>query len=398
MLPEKGGITVSEYNITSHWVPNVKELRKFVKILEGVNMRTLKGLHDQIWEATGSPQEPRDWREPARWIRELYRDKTLNTDTKRLAETIAQSGLNPRHWNYGHARVAVRHGFLKKKAGKYVLTEQGKKFAKGDDKVLHAYLFENGILRVLEFLNEETGLPREELVQRWRDFINREGGKNVKARSVLREGVFSRIDNVLIPLGLVRKEGIPRRYFITAKGRATIEELRIETAGPDKKEKTKHQIAIDNILDIGRRLGYLSQPHPKLRHVLPRERQPLLKRGVYDKELDALWTTNLPLVGEIRIPVEVQVKGGITDLLFRLKTIAPYAHFMIVISDRQQIEEIDEHIEAQGETKTFVDKIIYLTFEEVSAIRSQVSNISSKLKPSYVEQDGEESLDEEKEE
>ena len=68
---------------------------------------------------------------------------------------------------------------------------------------------------------------------------------------------------------------------------------------------------------------------------------------------------------------------------------------MIVVSDEKQIEQVDEYIKVQGDEKTFSDKIIYLTFEELTEIRGQVSNISSKLKPSYT---AEEELPQEAEE
>lgn len=377
---------MAKYNITGNWVPNIKEFRKFVEIAEGIDVKTLKRLYDQLDEAKGTPQEPRDWRDPFSWIPKLHRDKTLDSETGKVAEKIAQSGLNPRHANYSYARLGVRHGFLEDKLDAYTVTEKGRKFIEEDREVVDYYLSENGIYKVLEFLNEETGVTRGDLVEKWREFINTEGGRNVKARSVLLDGVLSRIDNVLIPLGYIRKEGHPRRYFITEEGVKKIEERQIESAGRGKEEKTKHAIAIDNILDIGKKLGYQTQPHPKLRDLLPKEKQRGTRAQVYNKELDGLWKTNLPLVGEIQIPIEIQSQGFITDLLSRLKIIAPYSHFMIIVSDEKQIGDINEYIKAQGEEKIFSDKIVYLTFEDLTKIRSQVSNISSKLKPSYVEE------------
>ena len=377
---------MGKYNITGNWVPDIGKFKKFVEVAEGIDVKTLKRLHDQIEDARGTPQEPRDWRDPSSWIPKLHRDKTLDDETRKTAEKIAQTELNPRYANYWYARLAVRHGFLKDKSNKCIVTEKGRKFIGGDIEVTDHYLSENGIFKVLKFLNEETGATKEELVEKWRDFINTEGGRNVKARSVLLDGVLSRIDNVLIPLGYIRKEGHPCRYFITEEGVKKIEKRQIESAGRGKEEKTKHTIAIENILDIGKKLGYQIQPHPKLRDLLPKEKQRETGVRVYNKELDGLWKTNLPLVGEIQIPIEIQSQGSITDLLSRLKIIAPYSHFMIIVSDEKQIGDINEYIKAQGEEKIFSDRTVYLTFEDLTKIRSQVSNVSSKLKPSYVEE------------
>lgn len=219
------------------------------------------------------------------------------------------------------------------------------------------------------------------MVEKWKRWINTEGGRNVKAESVLLEGVLSRIDNVLIPLGYVRKEGYPRRYFITEIGVKKIEELKIKMAARGKEEKTLHEIAVDNVLDIGRSLGYQIQPCPTLKDLFPREKKVSVKDPIYNKILYGLWKTNLPLIGEIRIPIEVQVSGSITDLLSRLKIIAPYTHFIIIVSDDKQINRINQYIKAQGEEKIFSDKIIFLNFKTLSEIRSHVSNISSRLNP-----------------
>jgi len=374
---------VSAYKITSHHVQDIRTFKKLTKTLDGVDRKLFKKMSDQIEEASGTPQEPMNWKEPKRWISALLYDGVFDEETKALAERLWSEELNPRHYNYPYARPAVRHGFLTDKGDKYSLTEEGKSFVNGDEKVIDKYLWENGIFKILEVLKENTGAKTNELIEAWRDWINKEGGRNVKALNVLKEGVFSRIDNVLIPLGYVTKEGIPRRYFITEKGIKKIERIEVESKERGKQEKTIHDIAIKNILDIGGRLGYQIQAHPKLRDLLPKEKATNIKERVYDKELDGLWKTNLPIVGEIRIPIEVQSHGSITDLLFRLKAIAPFSHFMIVVSDEKQIEQIDEYIKVQGDEKTFSDKIIYITFEELTEIRGQVSNISSKLKPSY---------------
>jgi len=373
----------SKYNITSHHVDNIKMFRKFIKALDGVDRKPFKRLTDQIEEATGTPQEPMDWKEPKKWITKLFDKNVLDEDTKTIAEKLWSEGLNPRHYNYSSLRPAVRHGFFSDKGDKYILTDDGKAFISEDEKVVDKYLWENGIFRILEILKENTGAKTPELIEAWKDWVNKKAGKDVKSINVLKEGVISRIDNVLIPLAYVTKESIPRRYFITEKGIKKIEKFQIELKGKGKQEKTIHDIAIKNILDIGKRLGYQIHSNPKLRDLLPKEKATSIKEKVYNKELDGLWKTNLPIVGEIRIPIEVQSHGSITDLLFRLKAITPFSHFMIIVSDEKQIGQIDEYIRVQGDEKTFSDKIIYLTFEELTEIRGQVSNISSKLKPSY---------------
>lgn len=374
---------IQKYNITSHHVSDINLFKKLIKCLDGVDKKLFKRLIDQIDEASGSPQEPMDWKEPDKWIQNLFSEGILDKETKSVADRLWVNNLNPRHYNYYISRPAIRHKFLSDKGIKYKITEDGNAFINNEEKVIDRYLWENGIFKILEILKENTGATIIELVEAWKVWINREGGRNVKAKNVLREGVLSRIDNVLIPLKYVTKESIPRRYFITELGLKKIEKIEVESKGKSKQEKTIHNIAMNNILDVGKRLGYQIQPHPKLRDLLPKEKATNIKEKVYNKELDGLWKTNLPIVGEIRIPIEIQSQGSITELLFRLKAIAPFSHFMIIVSDEKQIEQIDEYIKVQGDEKIFSDKIIFLTFQDLTEIRGQVSNISSKLKPSY---------------
>lgn len=372
-----------KYNLTSHWVNNINDFMKFIEVIDRIDCKLLRRLFEQTNKASGTPQEPMDWKGPSKWIEELYKKKILDENTKLLAEKIFKNGLNPKWWNYEIAQLALRHDLLERKSGKYISTEKGKKFANKDRKILDEYLFENGVYKVLEFLNEDTGVGKSELIETWKAWIqSNEIGRRVESKTLLTEGVLSRIDNVLIPLGYAQKEGIPRRYFITERGVKKIEEIII-----GDKDEAKHNIAVNNILDIGKNLGYQIQKFPKLRDFLPKEKLIEPRSKIYNKELDGIWKTNLPIVGEIKIPIEVQEKGSIPDLLSRLRIVAPFSHFMIIVSDENQIKEISEFIKATGEEKIFSDKIIYLTFRELTEIRSQVINIGKKLKPSFIEEE-----------
>lgn len=366
--------------MTANYVEDIKDFRAFISVLSGIEVEHLKRLDDQLNEATGTPQAPKDWKNPTEWIPRLLKEGVLDQQASDTAKKISDAGPNPRFLRLWDARVAARHGFVSVESGKYVLTELGQRFVQGDQHTIDRYARENGIFKVLEFLYEDTGATKEQLIQKWASWVNTEGGRNVQAKSVLADGVISRIDNVLIPLAYARKEGIPRRYYITDEGVNKIESMRIESAGRQK-QQARHSIAVNSVLDVGKKLGYMIQEHPKLRDLMPREQSLTAKGRVFNKELDGLWKTNLPLVGEIRIPIEVQVGGSVTDLLFRLDIVAPHSHYMIIVSDEHQITEIDECITAQGKQKELANKIIYITFSELTEISSNVSFISSKLKP-----------------
>jgi len=206
-------------------VPDINDWKTLIKVIVGINVETLQRLKVQLEEAKGTPEEPRDWKTPSNWIPELFEDEILDKKTKQLAKKIYESGLNPRYFNYWYTRLAVRHGFLHDISGEYILTDRGRKFIEGDYRITIKYLLENGILKILEFLNEEIGATRKKLIEKWREWINTEGRRNIKSRTVLSESVISRINNVLIPLNFVQKKGNPRRYFLTKKGVKMVEKF-----------------------------------------------------------------------------------------------------------------------------------------------------------------------------
>ena len=371
-------------NYTRSWLCEINDLTRFVQTVDGVSSDDVKQLHYQLADAGGTPQAPRDWKDPKQWIPHMTTDGVLTASTSALAQSIADAGLNPKWFNFDYMRVCLSHGFLEEKAGILKLTDAGRRFVHGDSATIDQFLYEEGCIALLGIIHDNNGAITEEILPWWQEWLNKEAGSKAQARSVLIDSLRTRMRYVLIPLGLVRQEGIPRRYFITDKGVEKYEGWMIDTQ-PDK-EKTLHTIAIDNLIQVGACLGYQVKKEPSLKELMPKPKAVTLKGKVFNKHLDAVWTTNLPLVGEIRIAAEVQAKGSIPDLLSRLKIVAPYCHYMVVVSDEHQIEEIRDFIVAQGDEKVFGGKMIYLTFDDVAKIRTQATSISSKLRPTFGEE------------
>lgn len=53
---------------TKHYMCGVDELRSFVKVLDGMKTEDIRRLHEQVDDATGTPQAPKDWKNPLQWI------------------------------------------------------------------------------------------------------------------------------------------------------------------------------------------------------------------------------------------------------------------------------------------------------------------------------------------
>jgi hypothetical protein len=380
-MPEKK----PSLNYTKHYMCRLDELQAFVKILDGMKSEDLRRLSEQVDEAMGTPQSPKDWTNPAQWIKQMKGEGALTDATAVAATRIADGGLNPRHFNYAYMRVAVRHGFLEEQAGVLHLTAAGKAFVAGEPAAVDQFLHEEGCMAILAMIHDNNGAQLKDVLPLWENWLHVEADKDVHAESVLLDSIKTRLRYILVPLGLIQQEGIPRKYSLTDKGAKKYQDWTIGST--DKAEETKHTLAIRNLLDVGRSLGYQVEKEPSLLTLMPKQKLPILKAKVFNKKVDAVWKTNLPLVGEIRIAAEVQASGGIPDLLSRLKIVAPQCHYMIIVSDEAQILEIRDFIIAQGEEKVFGDKVIYLTFEELTEIRTQATNISSKLRPSFGDED-----------
>jgi hypothetical protein len=371
-------------NYTNHYMCRIDELQSFVGILNGMKSDDIRRLADQIDEASGTPQATKDWKNPTQWIKKLQDEGTLTEAFALAASRIAKAGVNPKYFNRDFLRCALRHKFVDEKDGVLSLTEAGRRFVGNEEKAVDQFLYGEGCIAILSFVHDNNGARWKDLLPLWQKWLTYEAGKDVNAESVLVESMVTRLRNVLIPLGLIQQEGIPRKYSITDKGARKYQDWVIGTTG--KKEETRHSIAIQNLLDVGSSLGYQVEKEPSLLNLMPKQKASSLKAKVFNKKIDAVWRTSLPLVGEIRIAAEVQASGGIPDLLSRLKIVAPHCHYMVVVSDENQIMEIRDFIVAQGDEKALGDKVIYLTFEELTEIRTQATHISSKLRPTFGEE------------
>lgn len=375
---------MSTYNVTGHHVQRLSEYQAFLHVLDGVAVGTMRDLHDQIREQTGTYGSQKDWTDPEKWIAEFHSAGILNDQTRELALALWAGGVNPRHWNLDEARTAIKDGTVEVVKGKtYKVTDYGRALSEGEPAAVDRYMTANGMYAVLGFLREQDGQTIESLKEQWRQWLRLYAGRDANADSVLEGGLWTRLRYHLMPLGYVKSEGVPRRHFLTPEGAAKATELKIEAVGPTlQPEQRAHEVAVQDIIRVGDLLGYRTSRTPCLRDLLPKAEKANARTSVYGKKIDACWTAELPLLGEIRVAIEVQDKGSIPDLVTRMKVIAPFCHFLIIISDEGQIQSIQEFITATGLDKDFKAKTVWMTAEQLAEVHQEVSHLSSILTPS----------------
>jgi hypothetical protein len=361
--------------VTSQWVGRLDEYQAFLQTVDGVSDQLMKELRDEIDKLKGNHQRPADFRDPDAWIKEMAES------ARGLALRLWSAKLNPRWWQREAAQIAVKDGTLEVKEGVYrVTTPYGRKLSAGDEEAIEQYLHADGMFAILTLLLRDDGQTISGLTEPWKNWLHTVAGRKANARMFLQDGLRTRLNGVLIPLKYVRKEGWPERYFLTDLGAATAKRLGPPGVGEDTKVP-RHRGAVDDIVDVGRLLGYAAEPTPALRTLLPKALQ-ASAGAAYNRQIDAYWLAKLPLLGEVKVGIEVQDKGNTTDLVARLGLVAPFCHFLIVVSSEDQIRALQAYIVDNYHEKDFKGKTIWMTFDQLTDMRREVAHLSAILSPS----------------
>lgn len=201
----------NELKVRSPLFPRYSKVKALLPVLQGMPKASVTKLIQEIWEHTGTPQNPVDWSEPDNWIHER-----LNGDHAALAMKIwAETGkvVNPRHL-YGPYLFLNLHGLLEPdSAGVYRLTDRGERFLAGSEPVLREIDDVEGLLYLLGLLATKTQAKRGDLLPEWSEFLQ-ENSKFTTA-SVFKDTLRRRLLN-LVERGYVHREG--NSYTITEKG------------------------------------------------------------------------------------------------------------------------------------------------------------------------------------
>jgi len=114
--------------------PLYSEVRALLPILEGVSKDNVRELIKQIWEHTGTPQDPVDWSDPDKWIGER-----LSRQHQQLARRIwegTHKTVNPQHVYESYLFIYGYDLLAPDPAGRYHLTERGERFLREDGDVV----------------------------------------------------------------------------------------------------------------------------------------------------------------------------------------------------------------------------------------------------------------------
>lgn len=200
-----------EFRVRSPLFPPYSEVRHLLRIWEGVPKSSVLGMTQDIWNQTGTPQNPVDWSDPDDWIVER-----LEGDSRELARRIwEESGhvANPRHV-YGSYLFINNFDLLEEGAdGIYRLGSNGSRFLERDEALIREIDHVEGLDELLSILATKTRAMRGDLLPEWGEFLKEVSkfGTTSTTKDTLRRRLVN-----LVERGFVERDG--NYYVITPAG------------------------------------------------------------------------------------------------------------------------------------------------------------------------------------
>jgi restriction system protein len=190
--------------------------------------RVLKLIQD-IWDQTGTPQNPVDWTDPDAWIEERLKGESADLARRIWVESGRQ--VNPRH-TYGVYLYINTYQLLQPDdAGVYQLTPSGTAFLAGDPVLLRELDEVEGIGKLLAILSTKARARRSDLLPDWGEYL-REHSK-FGTSSTIKDTLRRRLVN-LVQRGYVERDG--NYYLISPDGLEYAASFVPETAADPRRE------------------------------------------------------------------------------------------------------------------------------------------------------------------
>lgn len=202
----------NEHVVRTPLFPIYSETRDLMKILKDkVSRSALLDLIKDVYDQTGTPQNPVDWTDPDKWI-----DERLKGESAKLAHTIWESSnksVNPRHMYGAYLFINGFKLLTPDSNGIYRTTEIGQKFLNDDGTVVRDLDLAEGLPQLLAILAAHSPAKRGDLLTDWGDFLA--ARSKYGTASTIKDTLRRRLLN-LLERGYVTRDG--NMYTITQKG------------------------------------------------------------------------------------------------------------------------------------------------------------------------------------
>lgn len=179
--------------------PPYDEVRRILRVWDGMLRAHVTGLHSTIATLRGTPQEPVDWSSPDEWIPQ--RLSGADHDAALAIWTGTDKCVNPRHV-YGHWLLASHYALVEEdQTGVLRLTERGLDFLTSKGGRTEAALDEaEGLLKLLGIVADNGPASFSELVKDWSEYLTRRSkfGSDSTIKDTLRRRLKNLLDRGLL--------------------------------------------------------------------------------------------------------------------------------------------------------------------------------------------------------
>ena len=201
--------------ILTAWMPTYRQAQHFLHSINGLRLSQYRAMCRAMKNAPPKSQAALSWADPPAWIPER-----LAGAERELAFRIwrgSQGLLNPRHTG-GAFVLCKRHALFKDRAGRFAISDAGRRFIENDEQVLGALDAGEGMLVILREIAEKSTAQRADFRQPFAEFCI----ANTKwhAKASIDSALSYRLNNLLDRDLIVRTE---RVYQITAAGAAYLQ-------------------------------------------------------------------------------------------------------------------------------------------------------------------------------
>lgn len=295
------------------WLPSYSDAQCFLRIIEGTSYRLLRAMIGTVLGQTGTPQSPRNWSEPGKWIpdRLTGEDKVL---ALRLWEG-SNHAINPRYCQ-GHISICETHKLIVYSDDTIAFTDAGRKFLENDAEQLARMDDYDGILVILSEIAAKGPAQRKHIFDAFRFFCH--SHTTWRTDGSVKDALGKRLDN-LIQRGLIENSG--RSYRITIFGldylerfgALTIDDKRMVSGSHDAAPipRENQQINIFQLADQQSAIAR-EQLELHLQSMNPYQFEHLIKRLLEEMGYDNVEVTGASNDKGVDVTAEIEV--GITKV------------------------------------------------------------------------------------
>ena len=134
---------------------------------------------------------------------------------------------------------------------------------------------------------------------------------------------------------------------------------------PTESIELNHSEMIRLMMDLGEVFGFESMENIKLGDVIDG-----LSDELKNRTLDIVWRERYRM-----IPIEVQAHGSIDSLLNRLEIVEPKSTKLIIVATQPEFQRIKSYLEFK--TRSFKDKVVHISPEELSKVKDHVEFVKN---------------------